>query len=104
MDVDGTRTPDVRNAVFHVVAGLLVATGFMELLLAWFGVRAGMTWALVALSFVGGSTMVFWLVALTPYFQARAPIGLGDLPPFMWIPSMAYPPAIVLAWWARLYG
>ena len=93
-----------RNVVFHIVAGLLVAAGIMEILLAWFGVRAGMTWALAALTFVGGATILFWLVALMPYFEAGAPVGLGDLPPFIWIPSVAYPPAILLAWWARVSG
>jgi hypothetical protein len=91
-----------RNVLFHVLAGLLVAAGVMEVLLTWFGVRAGMTWALVGLTVVGGATILFWLVALIPYFQAGAPMGLGDLPPFMWIPSLAYPPALLLAWWAHL--
>jgi hypothetical protein len=91
-----------RNVMIYVIAGLLVAAGTLELLLTWFGVRAGMTWALAGLTIVGVVTIAFWLLALGPYFRAGAPIGLQDLPPFMWVPSLAYPPAIALAWWSRM--
>lgn len=91
-----------RNVMLHVLAGLLFAAGLLEVALAWFGVRTGQTWALATLSVVGLATIAYWAVALLPYVDARAPLGLSDLPPFMWFPSLAYPPAIALAWWHHL--
>lgn len=93
-----------RNVMLNVLAGLLFAAGLLQVALAWFGVRTGQTWALAALTVAGLVTIAYWVVALLPYIGARAPLGLGDLPPFMWLPSLVYPPAIALAWWAFISG
>lgn len=93
-----------RNVMLHLLAGLLLVAGVLEVAVAWYGLREGQAWALPVLTFVGIATLAYWTVALLPYVGARAPLTLGDLPPFMWVPSLAYPPAIVLAWWARWAG
>jgi hypothetical protein len=87
----------LRFTLMLVVGGLLVALGIAELSLAWFGVRGGQTWALWALTLGGLAVLPVWYVLLRPYFGA-GPVGLGDLPPFMWIPAVTFVPAIALSW------
>lgn len=87
----------LRYTLLLAVGGLLVALGIAELCLAWFGVRAGQSWALGALTLGGLAVLPIWYVLLRPY-MAAGPVGLGDLPPFMWIPAATFLPAIVLSW------
>jgi hypothetical protein len=87
----------LRFTLMLAVGGLLVALGIAELSLAWFGVRAGQTWALWALTLSGLAVLPIWYMLLRPYLAA-GPVGLGDLPPFMWIPTVTFIPAIALSW------
>lgn len=87
----------LRITLLLALGAVLMALGVAEVALAWFGVRTGQTWALWALTIGGLAVLPFWLVILRPYIAA-GPVGLGDLPPFMWIPAVTFVPAIVLAW------
>jgi hypothetical protein len=87
----------LRFTLMLAVGGLLVALGISELCLAWFGLRTGQTWALWALTMGGLAVLPFWLVLLRPYVAA-GPVGVADLPPFIWIPAATFIPGIVLAW------
>jgi hypothetical protein len=87
-----------RNVMWTIVAGFLVALAVVEGAVAWFGLRAGAPWALVALAAEGIVLVAFWILAFGPYFAARAPLTLADLPPFMWVPGLLLVPAAILSW------
>ena len=87
-----------RTMLITVLSGLLVLAGSLFVFVAIFALRQGQAWALLALAISGLAAVIFWGLALLPYFQARIAVGLGDLPPFMWIPSALILPAIVLGW------
>ena len=87
----------LRSTVFTALAGLLAGLGILELTVAWFGVRAGRRWAVVALIVSGTAMLPFWVVVLRPYLAAGIPVGLGDIPPFIWVPTALLLPATVLS-------
>jgi hypothetical protein len=60
--------------------------------------RAGERWALVALTLAGVAVLPFWMLIFRPYVAAGAPLALGDVPPFMWVPAALLIPAAVLGW------
>lgn len=80
----------LRNLLLLAVAGLLVALGLAVMAVAWFLVRAGDPrgyWSLVA---VGGSALLYWVAIVWKYVAAGAPVGLGDIPPFMWVTTLLW--------------
>lgn len=87
----------LRTLLLTVIAGFLLLSGSLFVSLAWFGLKAGLAWALPALSIGGLLAIGLWALALLPYFRA-GPVTLGDLPPFMWIPTALIVPATVLGW------
>ncbi len=88
----------LRTLLLTVIAGFLLLAGVLFLSLAWFGLRHGQTWALPSISLAGLLAIVFWALALLPYFRSGIHVTIGDLPPFMWIPALLIPPAIILGW------
>ncbi len=92
----------LRRVMIRVLAGLLVATGLFAAGVAWFGLREPQTWALALLTVVGLAVLPYWWITLGPYRAAGIRVGLGDMPPFMWVPGMLFPVAAVLGWIAHL--
>lgn len=88
----------LRAIMFNMLSGFLVAAGVLVIMLAWFGLRQGQDWALGALALAGVVVLPFWWLVFRPYLNAGAPIGLSDIPPFMWVPGVLLTPAVVLAW------
>lgn len=87
-----------RTLLITVLSGALVAAGALFLFLAQFGLKQGYAWALLALAISGLVAVIFWGIALFPYFQAGIAVGLGDLPPFIWVPSALILPAVIFGW------
>jgi hypothetical protein len=95
------REPAVRgyrDSMWFIVAGLLVAVGILQGTVTWFGLRNGAPWALPVLVLVGVALVAYWVLALWPYVRANAPLTLGDLPPFIWVPALLLVPATVCSW------
>lgn len=88
----------LRLMLLRTIGGLLAAAGLLVLAVAWFGLESSGRWALVTLTVVGLAVVPFWWVALTPYRAAGVNLGLGDIPPFMWVPAILMPVASVLGW------
>ena len=88
----------LRTLLLTVIAGFLLMAGSFVLMVAWFGLSQGQTWALAALSVGAVFALLFWALALIPYFRAGITVTIGDLPPFMWIPALLILPAILLGW------
>ena len=88
----------VRTILVQIFAGLLLTTGMLVLAVAWYGLRAGRPWALGALALTGLVVLPYWWLAYLPYARAGAQVGLGDVPPFMWIPAALLIPAVILGW------
>lgn len=88
----------LRYIVVVALAGLLVLAGLLEIGIAWSGLRAGEGWALAILTVANVAVLPFWYLALRPYLAAGVALGLGDLPPFMWLPALLLVPAAVFGW------
>ena len=88
----------LRTTIFNMLAGMLVAAGILVIAVAWFGLRQKQAWALGALALAGIAVLPFWWLVFRPYFQAGAPVGFFDIPPFMWVPGVLLIPAVVLGW------
>ena len=88
----------LRTLLFTVIAGFLLLAGILFIFIAWFALHRGQVWALAALGMGGLVAIAFWAIALWPYIHERIPIGVSDLPPFIWIPSVLILPAFILGW------
>lgn len=77
------------------MAGLLVALGAAVMGIAWFSVRQGEAWGLWSLVGVGALALPFWVLITGKYVAAGAPLGLGDIPPFMWVTTLLWAVASV---------
>ncbi len=88
----------LRSILLRVIAGLLLTSGVLILGVTWFALRERQAWALVVLGLAGIAVLPLWALAFRPYVSASAPLGLGDLPPFMWVPSVLLVPAIAASW------
>lgn len=86
----------VRTVMGDWLAGLLAAAGVLVMAVAWFGLRSGAWWAWWTLVLVELLVLPFWVLSLAPYVRAGAPLALGDLPPFMWVPAALLVPAAIL--------
>lgn len=94
----GSPLAKFRTMLIHVLAGFLVLGGTLVILIAWIPLRQGQAWALATL--VGGIVpgIAFWALALLPYVRSGVRLGLGDIPPLMWVPAVLILPAAVLGW------
>ncbi len=88
----------LRSILYLVIAGLFVSLGIVEMALTWFGLHDGQRWALVALAVSGLVTFPFWVLVFRPYLAAGAPLGLFNIPPWIWFPGALLIPATVLGW------
>lgn len=92
------RLRKLRAITIAMLCGCMFAAGVLVCALAWFGLAARAAWAMSTLTVVAVGVLPFWWHVLRPYRAARATVGLGDLPPFMWVPVALDVPAIVLGW------
>jgi hypothetical protein len=88
----------LRSLLLIALGGMLVAAGILVIATALFALRAGERWALFALTIAGIAVLPFWVLIFRPYVAAGAPLSLGDIPPFMWVPAALLVPAFVLGW------
>jgi len=94
----GSALAKLRTLLLTVISGFLLLAVVLLISVAWFGLRQGQPWALASLALGILLAVAFWALALLPYFQARVPVSLGDLPPFIWIPAALLVPATILGW------
>lgn len=80
----------LRNLLLLAIAGLLVALGTAIAAIAWFAVRPGEAWGLWSLVVTGALALAFWLLITGKYVRAGAPLGLVDIPPFMWVTTLLW--------------
>jgi len=88
----------LRSLLLIALGGILVAAGILVIATAVFALRHGERWALFALALAGVAVLPFWFLVFRPYVAAGAPLSLGDIPPFMWVPAALLIPASILGW------
>jgi hypothetical protein len=91
---------DLRVHHHIVIAGLLVGFGVAEIGLAWAGLRQGQPFALYALTASGAVMLPYWTAMILQFTRAGTHVRLGDLQPFVWVPSILWLPATILGWLA----
>lgn len=79
-----------RTLLFLTIAGLLVALGLAVMAIAWFAVGRGESWGVWSLAVAGAMALVFWILVTSKYLAAGAPVGLRDVPPFMWVTTLLW--------------
>jgi hypothetical protein len=95
------RNPDIADVTDLQMlpkAGLWLAFGLFEVVLAWFGLRQGQPWALWTLAGANAAQLAGWGAVTLRYLLRGAHVDL-DLPPviFLW-PLFVAPLATVLGW------
>src|SRR6266567_5292025 len=88
----------LRSLLMIALGGMLAASGILVIAIALFALRAGQGWALATLALTGLVVLPFWLLVFRQYTAAGIALSLGDLPPFMWVPTALLLPAVVLGW------
>jgi hypothetical protein len=86
----------LRSVLLPILAAFLVVAGLLVVAVAWFAWRHGHVWAYAALTATAVLVVPFWLLAAKPFLDAGTRIGLLDVPPFMWVTTALWLPAIVL--------
>lgn len=94
----GSALAKLRSLLLTVIAGFLLLAGIAFVALAWFGLKDGQSWALATLGLAGIPAIMLWFLALSDYPRAGVSLSIGVMPPFMWVPALLTPPAIVLGW------
>lgn len=89
---------DFRGVMYMLLAGLLVFAGLMESGVAWFALRHGEKWAIIALTVAGLAQIPLWLLSYNYYWQRGIHLGLGDMQPFVWIPTLLLIPGVIAGW------
>jgi len=80
------------------VGALLVALGILEAAVAWFALREGEGWALLALVVAGLAMLPIHYLAYAPYRAAGISIALREFPPYQWVPALLLVPAAIAGW------
>lgn len=88
----------LRKITVRSLAGLMLAAGVLTVAIAWFGLGGSRAWAVAALTVVALAILPYWWIALGPYRAAGIRVGLGDVPPFMWVPAILMPVGAVMGW------
>ena len=88
----------LRSLLMIALGGMLAASGILVITIALFALRAGQGWALATLALTGLVVLPFWLLVFRSYAAAGVAVGLGDVPPFMWVPTALLLPAVLLGW------
>ena len=87
----------LRWSLLLWLAAVLLASGILQLAIAWFGLRDGQPWALYALTIGSLVTLPYWAAMIQTYLRHAAPLGVGDLPPLL-TSLLLIPIAAVLGW------
>lgn len=95
---DDRALAQLRSILYLVIAGLFVSLGIVQLALTWFGLHQAHRWAVAALGASGLAMVLFWVLVFRTYVAAGVPIGLVDIPPWIWIPQVLLVPATLLGW------
>ncbi len=87
----------VRLVLVNWLGAYMLGFGVLQVALAWFGLRAGQSWAFWTLT-IGDLAMIpaIW-VSLLPFVRVGAIPGLGEMPPFI-TALILIPIAAVLGW------
>ena len=88
----------LRSLLMIALGSMLAAAGILVITIALFALRAGQGWALAALTLAGLVVLPFWFLVFRPYAAAGIALGLGDVPPFMWVPTALLLPAVTFGW------
>ena len=88
----------LRSLLMIALGSMLAAAGVLVIAIALFALRVGQGWALAALTLAGLVVLPFWFLVFRPYAAAGVAVGLGDAPPFMWVPTTLLVPAVALGW------
>ena len=88
----------LRSLLMIALGGMLTVSGILVIAVALFALRAGHGWALATLALVGVVVLPYWLLVFRPYASAGIALSLGDIPPFMWVPTALLLPAVILGW------
>ena len=95
--LDGEPNVDkLRTVLLRVLAGFLIVAGLLVAAMAWFAWRDGGPWAYWTLSATAVLVIPFWVLAAKPFLDAGTHVGFFDIPPFMWVTTALWLPAIVL--------
>lgn len=46
----------------------------------------------------GLAVLPLWYLVFRPYLRADISLSIGDMPPFIWVPTVLFVPAVVLGW------
>ena len=88
----------LRSLLMIALGSMLAAAGVLVIAIALFALRVGQGWALAALTLAGLVVLPLWFLVFRPYAAAGVAVGLGDVPPFMWVPTTLLVPAVALGW------
>ena len=75
----------VRLVLVNWLAAFMLGFGVLQVVLSWFGLRSGQTWALWGLTLADLSMLPAIWISLRPYANVAAMPGLGEMPPFITI-------------------
>ncbi len=87
----------VRMVTTNWLAAYMLGLGILQVALAWFGLRAGQSWALWGLTLAGLAMVPAIGISIAPFSRVGAMPGLGEMPPFI-TALVLIPIAAVLGW------
>lgn len=87
----------LRDTMFLALAALMCSAGLLVMAIAWFALRRGEMWALVALAVAGFAVVPFYGLMFAPYIRIGAPL-VFSIPPYITVPGFLLIPAVVLGW------
>lgn len=90
----------VRAMHWHWLGGVMVSFGLIQTAVTWFALLDRQAWALWTLTIADLAMLPYWISVLGPYRRAGVRLRLVEIPPILWIPWFAVPPAAVLGWLA----
>jgi hypothetical protein len=89
-----------RAMHWHLLGGVMVSFGLIQVAVSWFALLDHQAWALWTLTIADLAMLPFWTSVLDPYRRAGVRLRLVEIPPILWIPWFAVPPAALLGWLA----
>ena len=87
-----------KISIYQLHFGMYLAVAILHFCLVWFGLRHGHAWALWALAASDVAIVFFFLMAVRTFSTQLTQLHFGDLPPFIYVPGMILPFAVILGW------